>query len=547
MIVIGIVVKETYHEGNVGEYYTYKNVSYNKETIEEAKRKFEALKEKGIVKTNSYYDDVWSVTRNSTKESAFLKFDIDMYPDLKEGLKCFSIYELNRVTGGTVQSNLNIIKKSILISQGFDSEMVEVLEEFITESENEDSYKRAKAIINFLQFLNHDNTELYQEYLAFFSPPNPNVRKLIKFNDLLLFGASIEKFIQDCSKLERLNYYPIILWWKITNIIPTRASEFYNLKWDCLSTEGEHTILSMTRLKLRNGEIPKVSKIPISDSIKKLIEEYKRDVEGFGETTKLLSTPAYIFANKNYLGVNNIEDYSADFKSGRFSRLLNQFYNDIVIDKQGNPFNVQRLKPMDTRHYAFMNMLLQGFNPLTIARMGGHKTLVAQTHYHQHVEEFADSYVYSLTKLRSMKNYDLSPVEYVNSTNSIMQRSIIRSQNFNEYYHEVDPFGHCTYDLESYGCPFGANCKECDFFYLSKDERGNPDVIDWLQDSSTSLAKNIREQIAFMIEVSKNVKVDMSQLSWFADVDEELKRTSNNLSSLIVKKSIVDSFLEVEL
>ncbi|MGR5979261.1 hypothetical protein ACT7DJ_17430 [Bacillus cereus] len=47
---------------------------------------------------------------------------------------------------------------------------------------------------------------------------------------------------------------------------------------------------------------------------------------------------------------------------------------------------------------AFCNMMLQGFNMLSIARIGGHKTLRQQLHYHAHLDHLAESAVHILAK-----------------------------------------------------------------------------------------------------------------------------------------------------
>lgn len=89
-------------------------------------------------------------------------------------------------------------------------------------------------------------------------------------------------------------------------------------------------------------------------------------------------------------------------------------------------------------------MRLQGFNPLTIARIGGHKNLNTQQHYYNHLKEYADSYVYALTKLRFLSSFNSKGTIIETNQSAVIQKGRkYRKENY-EYYHYLDPFGACT-------------------------------------------------------------------------------------------------------
>ncbi|MDY0409804.1 site-specific integrase [Paracerasibacillus soli] len=56
----------------------------------------------------------------------------------------------------------------------------------------------------------------------------------------------------------------------------------------------------------------------------------------------------------------------------------------------------RKIRPNDTRHFAFLNLMTQGYHPVEIARLGGHVSIYSQYHYHQHLEYWVDSEVLEL-------------------------------------------------------------------------------------------------------------------------------------------------------
>src|SRR5690606_28186184 len=85
--------------------------------------------------------------------------------------------------------------------------------------------------------------------------------------------------------------------------------------------------------------------------------------------------------------------------------LLSSFYKEIagwktkdfikIIDNNKEVRNY--ITPGDTRHFSMCNLMLQGINPLSIAKMAGHVRLGTQRNYWGHIEYFVESFVYILT------------------------------------------------------------------------------------------------------------------------------------------------------
>ena len=105
---------------------------------------------------------------------------------------------------------------------------------------------------------------------------------------------------------------------------------------------------------------------------------------------------------------------SKSFDSSTFLYILNDFYDEIVCNRYGfkiieqeevkvvehslslNKVINRKIRPNDTRHFAFLNLMTQGYHPVEIARFGGHVSIYSQYHYHQHLEYWVDSEVMEL-------------------------------------------------------------------------------------------------------------------------------------------------------
>lgn len=503
-----------YEESNK-EIQSVSEVYYTEEAITECKELFNQYKRDGLIVEGSFQNDLWKVKKSNTRNGTLnLIFDIDMYPKLKLALKVYLVYQLNNMTTSQAQQQLKYIKRGILTTNGFNVRRVDALEvDLDSVMDDSESYAHyyTRAILSFLEFIQHPDYLEFEACCEGYSQPDVKVRKLIPFSDLLDFGDVMDRFELSCTPEEKLLFYPIILWWRITNFIPMRTSEFIDIKRDCLKVINDKYFIVLPRKKqkrVRHGEIEITDTVPITENIYRLVSDYIQFTNPYGESEQLLSNSAHCEA----IHRKAVSDY---WDAERFRVLLNRFYDEIVIRKFGHREDIKRLKPMDTRHYAFMNLMFQGFNPLTIARMGGHKKLSSQFHYCNHLEEFADSYVHNLTQRKWLKKYDLSTQSYIDPKHPALLMGKTRDKNSFPFWHKLKPFGACTFDLERYGCPNGGGCRHCEFFVLPYEEQ-TPEAIKWLQDCSLEIAQKIREQIALMQEATKGIQYDLSRLDWFS-------------------------------
>lgn len=207
-------------------------------------------------------------------------------------------------------------------------------------------------------------------------------------------------FKSDLSDEHYRKYFCIYLWWNLTTIIPLRISEFCDIKRNNLIEVDDGFLLKLPRKKQNNRRIQVIDSILIPKRLAEAINAYKNSTDKYGNTSTLISYLSLPFQKHNLDQKINSES----FDSNIFSYVLKDFYDEIVCKRYGfkimeqeevkaveqglslNKVINRKIRPNDTRHFAFLNLMTQGYHPVEIARLGGHVSIYSQYHYHQHLE-----------------------------------------------------------------------------------------------------------------------------------------------------------------
>ena len=187
-----------------------------------------------------------------------------------------------------------------------------------------------------------------------------------------------------------------MLWWLITNIIPQRPTEFLLLRKDCLLTsqiDGEDRyFITIYRIKNNNNK----ESIEIDEATYNILNNIINKI-----TTQIPNNSPYLF-NIDFYYYHRPRKHNRRKSNQRLNRrdfysILDDFYNEVVSGiYQVN--EIERVKFGDTRHFAIINMCLQGFNMLSVANMAGHQSIYTQNEYFSHAKHFATSYVYIMAQ-----------------------------------------------------------------------------------------------------------------------------------------------------
>ncbi|MGY3715001.1 site-specific integrase [Sutcliffiella cohnii] len=386
------------------------------------------------------------------------KFDTDQYILL---LKSWFILLLeNTYSFHHLTKKVRRAKDALILSKGFNLKAIDEFElnYFSKDLKPSSLQKKASLLLEFLDF--SQDLIVPEEYLemilGYYQTHNSTaIRKLPSSHDVLKFSLIVEAYFSNGdndNNKEYLDYFPIFLWWNLTNIIPIRINEFCNLKFDCLTLNKEGYFLTLPRSKnLKNRKI-NYDQILISDKIANSIKLYQQKISTSVKPSKTLLQTASSVQNKK----------PEIFNYRNFKTLLDKFYKKIVCEKYGfnllesssgphtrSPYNIYRIiRPNDTRYFAFLNLMLQGYHPSEIARLGGHSSVYSQMAYHNHLEYWVDS---DLIKLLMNQKGHLSDLSNEFFKEIIFKNALDSTTEVSEVVKIPLEIGYCTDPLQD--CP----------------------------------------------------------------------------------------------
>lgn len=282
--------------------------------------------------------------------------------------------------------------------------------------------KQIRTIIDFLQFCNRDKyallIESLQEIILKYKYEN-KYRRLPEFKDILKLKDYLDYWFESAlkkgNKDELLKFYPLVMWWNLTSIIPMRPIEFCKIKRDCLSSKDGKFFITFPRFKFhRKGEHrDKITydTLPISFDVYELFNTYIRFTECNDSIEYLIDGKTY----KSHTLTRHINDSkSCNFNKANLAYMLIKFYVDILNKKckinisTNNNYNkhlknrvlINHPQPKDTinstiligdlRHIAIINMMMQGYDKVEIQRLSGHFIEDTQFNYFNHMENWMD-------------------------------------------------------------------------------------------------------------------------------------------------------------
>jgi hypothetical protein len=551
---------------------TISNDVFNVETsIIEAKRRLKDIEiQEGNIKELHFEDDTWVLINHLTKNNIFIKFDdiediVTFNKELdiekfKNILKCWVVQFFDDHTASWVRTCFNNLKKSISISNGFHMEFAEKLKTEFSQSGFSDKHiaKTIEVIYNFFDFSQIDSAFHYIDTFSSLYDNlsrHDNIRKIPSSKDVMNFSQKLDKwFLSTKSSLntaELITYYPLVIWFKLTTIIPMRPSEFCRIARNAVTTTENKHYIKLPRIKQKKSShnVQIVDEFLISEDIYNLIYDYIELSNQYGHTETLISYRAIIDVMETKRPPQN-KDY---FTNNSLTKLLKNFYVEILQDGMGLKINfddgtdvkkdeelqeghihydINRvLRPGDTRHIAFVSLMLQGYDQVEIARLGGHTTLSAQQHYISHMEFWIDSEVQTLSEnfeniIQNRINGIYHP-EALSVFDRLIDESWIESDIDNKQYEKLD-LGYCS--DESMPCPtfddLYTGCYFCKHWRISLDElERNKDII--LREVSETFY-GLKDSIAILTQLYKE-----NDLNEIGEISPSLRNEIKSASMLI--------------
>ncbi|MFC4306233.1 tyrosine-type recombinase/integrase [Cohnella boryungensis] len=515
----------------------------NKNSVKEAKAIIKRLKAEDIMCSGEFEDFTWAFYVDESMTTCKIDFtEIMQFTEITIMLKCWASERLLKILPKTLSHSYSYIPKIIYLTRSFSEDCVDALIYFLVNDLKETMRNVVlRTLMNFIDYSQLEHKELYLNELNDIyqkSSAIKNTRDLPAFRDVLIFGSTLERFINEWDEHEQLIYYPIVLWWKITNIIPMRPKEFCAIKRKCLNRKNGRYFITVPRKKqkatMRFVEV--VDILEINQDIYEMIQHYSDLTNSFGETKTLISYHAYsksINVNSRKLNLN-FNPYR--FHYNNLDTLLLSYHERIVNKKYGYK-DLEQIRPGDTRHFAFCSMMLQGFNALSIARIGGHRSIDSQYHYQQHMNYFAESKVYHLSRLfRYERIKGLSSISNIELEH--VGRNFMKDKKQFVHLKELD-VGYCTdpkMSCESDLCQF------CSKWWISREDFKLHESE--IRNRTAIKEKNINDRISFMERLRNEMEYDLFKNEYSLGDQECLSREAKLLQGDIVDLAKLRSYID---
>lgn len=572
-----------------------------KRTIKESKDLIKILKEENseselkFIKKLDYEEDEWIfwnvITGNSeTMDFSFIhdSFAFTKHIDvttLKDVLKSWVLHRLTKddLAPASVDTYFKHLKEALILTNGFCEGGADLYCEFIKSLDLADGPKRQKVIsvLNFLSFyddLDSENEYTPQLFRLLINLKVTKKSRLIPSGvHILKFSNILEHFFDNVDKSDEkyIRYLPLLLWWKITTIIPLRPFEFCAIDPDCLIYEGEDRekcYLKLPRLKIAKKKkkyVDKkqtVDKIRIPSNIESLINEYKDAIKEFNHTNRKTLISRLVYEKTNLGGSHNLKRDNSTFLTPDLASLINAFYSQVIKNiygltsthlppvgrksiqlKDNVEHDLIRVRSIDTRHIAFINMLAQGWSKPEIARFGGHRILETQEGYQNHREYWIEEETQKMMK-KFRLGVKMSPTIKDNTFDNDMKhndgyllsmrldtafkRKFILRPPTTEVKRKVK-LGICTDPLQD--CK--THCVHCDFWRISPDEfeEKKNDLLVFIKESDNhihDLFAFLKDLQRFVFDGELNSEIAEKILSAQKQIDDEIYKRAKLLYNL---------------
>jgi hypothetical protein len=368
-----------------------------------------------------------------------------------------------------------------------------------------------------------------------------NARLLPPSKDILIFSKVLEEYFSNTiSNYEYLKWFPIWLWWNLTTIIPLRPSEYCLIDRNCLFKKNGAFYIKLPRKKLKkvNGrQIQRISEVYIPERLYNKIEEYIQRTEEYGKTDTLISY--YSIPESWYDGYKPNRHQGKKLNPNKFSlpifrTLLNSFYEQIVLNSwfgnqsESDNFiqDIQRVRPGDTRHIAFINLKRLGYHPVEIARLGGHTHLQSQEFYFNHISSFVDLEIMELVTNTDL-NEHRNDAKHDNQLGSAFVEKYILRPTMSTAKIKLDD-GFCTDPIQN--CKV-EDCWECNSWRISQEEFISKKHI--LIDKMKKSQSHINEVVENLKKLYQSIYSNMRNDEFLSELNPEIKKQLINYSKRI--------------
>lgn len=565
----GILVSSLLKDEHKGTILVVKKFSvFDQTKIKDYIERFNNLKDKGIFLNKSFSDNIWILKydEDGYKRNHNLKFNLEAFSKVNISLKFYCLEILtNKVSYAYCYTQITNIIKAIIESNFFNPINFEDFQDYIYSLSEGLQDTLREQIIRYIAFWGEEINENYISFLNSIDKSEKKSRLLPDYKSILRFNFYMNKFIEEENGDLKIKYYPIILWWVITSVIPMRPLEFTRIQKEDCYIKDKKNYIEVTRSK-QNSYLDKALNrkrkqiFRITDKVYSMINEY---IYQKGHKGKYILSYELLNSLSGESGMYS--DYEL-IPTDRLIKVLNNFYKEVILEKYGvssvhkyevkdtenksilkiNEDTIVKLQLGDTRHLAIINLVLQGYNPLTIKNLSGHRDINTHLHYYSHIEQFIESKTLVLAdSIRSeLSRIDNGYFPLIERSNKRLDK-LINSKNIESEDVIKIADGKCFFYLgrmDMFPDLCVTRCSTCRHHIKNTDNLGSDGIEKKIQD--------IKSNIDLQVEIIKHYTVDSLNNRFFDrksgkinnESKKKLKTSSNKLEALINEKAQMEAY-----
>jgi hypothetical protein len=417
-------------------------------SIEKAKNLFDVYKKEGVILAPTFDSMEWPCT--DEYENLTIRFNVDtflykrFYRDMlgldynmfRDYVKTYVMFCMGDIALSSLNNVVRDIKHLIKTdykelyasSDTISLKLPNKIIEFFTilpEAENEEDFDYLMGVLDNIQDVVRANTS------------DSSARNLASFDSYFLFNDILNDYWKsDIDRDERLFFYPIYLWWKITGVIPLRPREFILTPRDCLEKKSDGYYLTLRRNHIKGTDKKKNYKISmdyynvqykIPDTLAQDILDYLKYTKEYDST----QLETLFITDTHYRQWNQKKRCTSRFFTyANMNCVMRYFYKDVIMDKYHLTIQSDRtLKHLDkgeihyiylgdTRHLALINIIAEGGTPVLAMMLAGHDDMDMASHYYSNITSLIECRTYSQYRkvLRGEVMYELSNTEKLPSS-----------------------------------------------------------------------------------------------------------------------------------
>ncbi|GIP55308.1 tyrosine-type recombinase/integrase [Paenibacillus vini] len=504
------------------------------------------LKDTGIIEVNSFEDTEWKYRSEVYNVPFTLVFDLEIHSEFNYLLKAYSIIRIvNRVAPTTITLEINYLKRIINATDAFRA--INEYHIMCATLSSPESSRITKTLLMFINFAGLPNKHEIVEACERYSYKKHSNRELPDFHSVMIYDKCIEHFFTQFDSEETIKYLPIWLWWRLTNILPMRPSEFFLLRYNCIEFDNlsNEFWINITRIKEEKRDRTEheklnYSKVKIDNATYQFIKQFK-NIQEILHVTK--TTPEYLLPYSLYQKSNKKSRTVAHNRMDLhvFKIQLKKFHHEVIVKYYGYE-ECNQIRPGDTRHFAIINMFLQGYNPLSIARMAGHNKIATQENYYNHAVHFAESHIYHLAQQKHENRINEKITNtLLGNKRDVYNNGLQYSYDELQHFRKVE-YGYCKDLTPEFPDNCTDNCMSCTLYIFKPAINEQEAAIKNLTEYSCELGNRITQEIENIFKIGKRINTINT-----IRVEESLLNKSRSLSQLKEAKALVDSFrIEVD-